>query len=206
MSGDVRAMAKAPGPAVFVRGAPAWGDIAQTLLTVGPVRTLRASIGVGFPTTTTEAPTTTTTTTEAPTTTTTTTEAPTTTTTTTTTEAPTATTTTEAPTTTTTTTTTEAPTTTTTTEAPTTTTTVAPSPTTTTTTAPDATTTTEAATTTSTEGPPVIIVGGGPEPGLPATGGGDGVLAYLAMGCLVGGIGLLGTLRRRPKPAPRPWS
>ena len=70
----------------------------------------------------------------------------------------------------------------------------------------DAASATTEAPTTSTEGPPVIIVGGGPEPGLPATGGGDGVLAYLAMGCLVGGVGLLGTLRRRPKPAPRPWS
>ncbi len=224
VSGDVRATAKAPGPAVFVRGAPAWGDIAQTLLTVGPVRTIRASITVGVPTTTTtEAPTTTTTeapttttTTEVPTTTTTT--EPTTTTTTTTTEVPTTTTTTE-PTTTTTTTTTEAPTTTTTTEAPTTTTTTTTTaPTTTTTVAASTTTTTEApttttttvaastTTTTSTEAPPVIVVGGGPEPGLPATGGGDGVLAYLAMGCLVGGIGLLGTLSRRPKPAPRPWS
>ncbi|MBP9053667.1 MAG: hypothetical protein KBF94_13715, partial [Ilumatobacteraceae bacterium] len=36
-----------------------------------------------------------------------------------------------------------------------------------------------------------------PNPWLPRTGGGDGGAAYLATALLVGGIGLLGTLRRR---------
>ena len=68
-------------------------------------------------------------------------------------------------------------------------------PTTTTTVTPTTSTTTT--TTLSTQFPPTTAAAQDPPP-LPRTGGGgDGGVAYLATALLVGGIGLLGTLRRR---------
>ena len=172
----VAATTTAPGRAAVYRGAPAAPDPdgAQTLVTGGEpkVLTANASLDVPEPTTTTAEPTTTT---ELPTTTT---MAPTTT---------------LAPTTT-----VEA---TTTTEQPTTTT----EPTTTTVELATTTTTTEATTTTTTSTtlepvvlPPTTSAATPNPPSLPRTGGGgDGGVAYLATALLVGGVGLLGTLRRR---------
>ena len=180
----VAATTTAPGSAAVYRGAPAAPDPdgAQTLVTGGEpvVLTANERLDLPEPTTTTIEPTTTTleptTTTLEPTTTT---------------VEPTTTTTLEP-----TTTTVEPTTTTTTTTIEPTTTTVEPRPTTvepTTTTVEPTTTTTElvvAPTTTSAATPN--------PPSLPRTGGGgDGGVAYLATALLVGGIGLLGTLRRR---------
>ena len=157
LSGTVTvvATADAPGPPVVYRGTPASPDPhgAQTQLTAGVPRTLRAEATADAPeptTTTTEPePTTTTTPPER-----------------------------------------ELATTTTTEPAPTTTT--APEPTTTTT--PPTVTIAETPTTT----PPI------PTTPLPRTGGrGDGSIGYLATAFLVGGIGLLGTLRRRDLNATR---
>lgn len=90
--------------------------------------------------------------------------------------------------------------TTTTTTVPTTTTTV-PTTTTTTTTVPETTTTTtipEATTTTALPIVPITPITVQQLVSLPRTGGGgDGAVAYVATAMLVGGIGLLGTLRRR---------
>ena len=190
----VVATASAPGPAAVFRGAPAIPNPqgAQTLVTGGEPTTLQASAQLDVPPPTTEATTTTeaatTTTTEAtPTTVTATTEA-------TTTTATEATTTTEARVVA---------------EVPTSVASEAPAVTTTstTTTTPVATTTTTSVSTTSipsTTIPPTTIpptTEAPTPPSLPRTGGGNGGIAYLATALLVGGIGLLGTLRRRDQPA-----
>jgi len=172
----VVATASAPGSAAVFRGTPASPDPqgAQTLVTGGAPSVLSATAQLEV-----AAPTTTTTTITVPaTTTTTTTTVP-------------ATTTTTVPATTTT-------------IAPTTTTSTVPATTTTPTTTTTSTTpaTTTLATTTSTTVAPIVNT---PSPvaiqrpvSLPRTGGGgDGSLAYFATALLVGGVGLLGTLRRR---------
>ncbi|MBP8211862.1 MAG: hypothetical protein KAY11_20025, partial [Ilumatobacteraceae bacterium] len=76
----------------------------------------------------------------------------------------------------------------------------APSTTTPSTTAASTTTQATAAPSTTTTSSAVLTppaTASTPNPWLPRTGGGDGGAAYLATALLVGGIGLLGTLRRR---------
>lgn len=170
--------ATAPGPAVVYRGTPAAPDPqgAQYLVTAGVPRTLRAEATADVPAPPTTTSTTSTTTTAAPTTTTT---EPTTTTIATTTEP-----------------TTIAPTTSTSTS------TVDPTPTDPLTTDPA---TTDPATTSSTVAPVTTgheitsTTSAAVPPPLPRTGGGaaDSTPAYLATALLVGGIGLIGTVRRR---------
>ena len=174
----VVATAASPGGALVYRGAPAEPDPqgAQTLVTGGKPARLTATQQFDVaPPTTTDAPTTTT---DAPTTTTTTTVPSTT----------------DAPATTAAPTTTVAPTTVPTTTVPTTT----DAPTTEASTTTEATSTTESTSTTTTLAPiiPSTTTAQNPPP-LPHTGGGAGGVAYLATALLVGGVGLLGTLRRR---------
>jgi hypothetical protein len=168
-------LAEAPGLAQAYRGVPAFADPhgSQVLVTAGPPRTLRATATLVVPTTTTTATTTTTTTTVSPTT------VPETT-------VP-ATTVPE---------TTVPPTTVQPTTVPATTvppTTVPPRTRSTTTTTSPPTTATETTVGTTTAPPTTVVL----PPPLPHTGGRpDGGIALLATALLVGGIGLLGTLRR----------